>query len=277
MAGIRDLNKIAGQQQNKQILYNINKVNKQIGIHQNRLATAKKNNSAEEDAAGFVIVHSLQARHRGLAAAMNNIGDARVSLSVAEGGAINVLDILETMKTKAIQAANGTLSDADRAAINNEISALADEIDDVVDETTFNDIELLAGTDLSVQSGAETTDTESVEVSSSDHHSSELGVSEVDVSSSENASAAMASIESAIATVKSTVSSLGSYQTRFAHKENSLARAITNTEAARSRIMDADFAKEKMAEMKEKIKQNTINAVNAQAQLSAQSVLKLLL
>ena len=181
------------------------------------------------------------------------------------------------MKTKAIQAANGTLSDADRAAINNEISALADEIDDVVDETTFNDIELLAGTDLSVQSGAETTDTESVEVSSSDHHSSELGVSEVNVSSSENASASMASIESAIATVKSTVSSLGSYQTRFAHKENGLARAITHTEAARSRIMDADFAKEKMAEMKEKIKQNTINAVNAQAQLSAQSVLKLLL
>ena len=277
MAAIQNLNKIAGQLQNKQILNNINKVNKQIGIHQNRLATGKKNNSAEEDAAGFVIGHSLQARNRGLAAAMNNIGDARVSLSVAEGGAITVLDILETMKTKAIQAANGTLSDADRAAINNEISALADEIHDVVDETTFNDIELLAGTDLSVQSGAETTDTESVEVSSSDHHSSELGVSEVDVSSSENASAAMASIESAIATVKSTVSSLGSYQTRFAHKENSLARAITNTEAARSRIMDADFAKEKMAEMKEKIKQNTINAVNAQAQLSAQSVLKLLL
>ena len=274
---IEDQNKIAGQQQNNQLLNNINKVNKQIGIHQNRLAIGKKINSAEEDAAGFVIGHTLQARNRGLATAMNNIGDARVSLSVAEGGAINVLDILETMKTKAIQAANGTLSDADRAAINNEISALADEIDDVVDETTFNDIELLAGTDLAVQSGAETADTESVEVSSSDHHSSELGVSEVDVSSSENASAAMDSIESAIATVKSTVSSLGSYQTRFAHKENRLARAITNTEAARSRIMDADFAKEKMEEMKEKIKQNITNAVNAQAQLSAQSVLKLVL
>ncbi len=274
---IEDLNKIAGQQQNNQLLNNINKINKQIGIHQNRLSTGKKINSAEEDAAGFVIGHTLQARNRGLAAAMNNIGDARVSLSVAESGAINVLDILETMKTKAIQAANGTLSDADRAAINNEISALADEIDDVIDETTFNDIELLAGTDLAVQSGAETADTESVEVSSSDHHSSELGVSEVDVSSSENASASMDSIESAIATVKSTVSSLGSYQTRFAHKESSLARAITHTEAARSRIMDADFTKEKMEEMKEKIKQNTINAVSAQAQLSAQSVLKLVL
>ena len=277
MAAIQNLNKIAGQQQNNQILNSINKVNKQIGIHQNRLSTGKKINSAEEDVAGFMIGHTFQARNRGLAAAMNNIGDARLSLSVAEGGAINVLDILGTMKAKAIQAANGTLSDADRAAINNEISALADEIDDVVDETTFNEIELLAGTDLSVQSGAETTDTESVEVSASDHHSSDLGVSEVDVSSSENASASLASIESAIATVKSTVASLGSYQTRFSHKENRLARAITNTEAARSRIMDADFAKEKIEETKEKIKQNTINAVNAQAQLSAQSVLKLVL
>ena len=76
--------------------------------------------------------------------------------------------------------------------------------------------------------------------------------------------------------MKSTVSSLGSYQTRFAHKENRLAQAITNTEAARSRIMDADFAKEKMEEMKEKIKQDTTNAVNAQSQLSAQNVLNLL-
>lgn len=277
MATIQNLNKIAGQQQNNQILNSINKVNKQIGIHQNRLSTGKKINSAEEDVAGFMIGHTFQARNRGLAAAMNNIGDARLSLSVAEGGAINVLDILATMKAKAIQAANGTLSDADRAAINNEISALADEIDDVVDETTFNEIELLAGTDLSVQSGAETTDSESVEVSASDHHSSDLGVSEVDVSSSENASASLASIESAIATVKSTVASLGSYQTRFSHKENRLVRAITNTEGARSRIMDADFAKEKIEETKEKIKQNTINAVNAQAQLSAQSVLKLVL
>ena len=275
MAATQNSNNIAGQQLNNQLL-NLNRVNKQIGIHQNRLATGKKINSAEDNAAGFVIGHTLQARNRGLATAMNNVGDARISLSVAESGATDVLGILETMKTKAIQAANGTLSDADRAAINNDISALADEIDDVVDSTTLNDIALLSGAEISVQSGAETTDTESVEVSSSDHHSSDLGVSDVDVSSSDSASASLASIESAIATVQSTVASLGSYQTRFAHKENNLAVAITHTEAARSKIEDADFAKEKMEEMKEKIKLDTTNAVNAQSQLSAQNVLNLL-
>ena len=275
MAATQNSNNIAGQQLNNQLL-NLNRVNKQIGIHQNRLATGKKINSAEDNAAGFVIGHTLQARNRGLATAMNNVGDARISLSVAESGATDVLGILETMKTKAIQAANGTLSDADRAAINNDISALADEIDDVVDSTTLNDIALLSGAEISVQSGAETTDTESAEVSSSDHHSSDLGVSDVDVSSSDSASASLASIESAIATVQSTVASLGSYQTRFAHKENNLAVAITHTEAARSKIEDADFAKEKMEEMKEKIKRDTTNAVNAQSQLSAQNVLNLL-
>ncbi|MCZ6819015.1 MAG: flagellin [Calditrichaeota bacterium] len=275
MAATQNSNNIAGQQLNNQLL-NLNRVNKQIGIHQNRLATGKKINSAEDNAAGFVIGHTLQARNRGLATAMNNFGDQRNSLSVAERGANDVLGILETMKTKAIQAANGTLSDADRAAINNDISALADEIDDVVDSTTLNDIVLLSGAEISVQSGAETTDTESVEVSSSDHHSSDLGVSDVDVSSSDSASASLANIESAIATVQSTVASLGSYQTRFAHKENNLAVAITHTEAARSKIEDADFAKEKMEEMKEKIKRDTTNAVNAQSQLSAQNVLNLL-
>ena len=275
MTSIPNLNNVAGQQLNNQLL-NLNRVNKEIGIHQNRLATGKKINSAEDDPAGFVMGHTLQARSGGLATAMNNVGDARVSLSVAESGATDVLGILETMKTKAIQAANGTLSDADRAAINNDISALADEIDDVVDSTTLNDIALLSGAEISVQSGAETTDTESVEVSSSDHHSSDLGVSDVDVSSSDSASASLANIESAIATVQSTVASLGSYQTRFAHKENNLAVAITHTEAARSKIEDADFAKEKMEEMKEKIKQDTTNAVNAQSQLSAQNVLNLL-
>ncbi len=269
-------NQIGGQQQNNQILHNMSRVNKEIGIHQNRLATGKKINSAEDDVAGFVISHTLQARSRGLATAMNNVGDARVSLSVAESGATDVLGILETMKTKAIQAANDTLSEADREAINNDISALAEEIDDVVDSTTLNDIALLSGAEISVQSGAETTDAESVEVSSGDHHSSDLGVSDVDVSSSEDAGAALASIESAIATVQSTVASLGANQTRFAHKENNLSQAITHTEAARSKIEDADFAKEKIEEMKEKIKQDTTNAVNAQSQLSAQNVLNLL-
>ena len=64
MATIQNLNKIAGQQQNNQILNSINKVNKQIGIHQNRLSTGKKINSAEEDVAGFMIGHTFQARNR---------------------------------------------------------------------------------------------------------------------------------------------------------------------------------------------------------------------
>ena len=276
MGHIHSSNKIANQTQTHQPTNAFNQINSKLGIHRLALSTGKKINSAEGKAAGFFIGRTLQAQNRVLAVAMNNVGDARSSLSVAEGGATSILDILETMKTKSLQAASGTLSDADRAAINDEISALRNEIDDIVAITTFGDQALLGGTELSIQTGAETTSTESVDVSASSHDAESLGVDSVDVSSQTGGTDSLSSIDTAMATVKSTVSSLGSHQARLSSKENHLAQAITGAEEARSRIMDADFAKEQMEVMKLKMMQQATMASAAQSGVSAQSVMALM-
>jgi len=277
MAAFGDLSRIGGNIQALQALHSLNTVNKQLGTRQLRLATGKRINTAEDDAAGFVISRTLKARGRGLSSALANVGDAKSMLSVAEGGLEGILDILETMKEKVTQAASDTLGNSERNAIDDELDALTNEIDDIVDETTFNGINLLGGKQVTIQTGAETTDTLFVTVSSADHDSAQLGITDtsINVSSASNASTALSRINSAISTVKDSIADIGATQSRLATKENTLSNAITNTEASRSRIQDADFAKEQLEALKLQIMQQTATAALAQANAAPQVVLSL--
>ncbi|MCZ6818636.1 MAG: flagellin [Calditrichaeota bacterium] len=277
MGTFGDLSRIGGNIQALQSLHSLNILNKQLGMRQLRLATGKRINSAEDDAAGFVISRTLQARRKGLAVALSNVGDAKSMLSVAEGGLDSILDILETMKEKVTQAASDTLGSAERNAIDDELDALTSEIDDIVAETTFNGISLLNGKQLTVQTGAETTDTLFVTVTAADHDSAQLGIidASIDVSSASNASTALSRINSALSTVKTSIASIGSTQARLTTKESSLSNAIINTEASRSRIADADFAKEQLESLKLQIMQQTATAALAQANSAPQIVLSL--
>ena len=91
-----DLSRIGGNIQALRALNSLNKINSELGMRQLRLATGKRINTAEDDAAGFVISRTLQARRKGLTAALGNVGDAKSMLSVAESGLTSILDILET-------------------------------------------------------------------------------------------------------------------------------------------------------------------------------------
>jgi flagellin len=175
MASFGDLSRINGNIQALQALNSLYKINGQLGTHQLRLATGKRINSAEDDAAGFVIGRTMQARTKGLAVSLANVGDAKSMLSVAEGGLESILDILETMKEKTTQAASDTLGTTERAAIESELDALAAEIDDIVDETSFNGVGLLSSVSKTIQTGEATTDTLSVTVTGSGHKGSLAG------------------------------------------------------------------------------------------------------
>ena len=272
-----DLSRIGGNIQAMQALNSLNVINQELGIRQLRLATGKRINSAEDDAAGFVISKTLQHRGKGLSVALGNVGDAKSMLAIAEGGLDSILDILETMKEKVTQAASDTLGSSERNAIDNELDALTNEIDDIVDETTFNGITLLGGKQLTIQTGEATTDSLFVTVTAADHDSAALGVidASIDTSSAANASVALSRVNTAITTVKNSIASIGSYQARLTTKEATLTNAITNTEASRSRIADADFAKEQLEALKLQIMQQTATSALAQANAAPQIVLSL--
>jgi len=272
-----DLSRIRGNIQALQALNSLNKINQQLGIRQLRLATGKRINSAEDDAAGFVISKTLQHRGKGLVVALGNVGDAKSMLAIAEGGLDSILDILETMKEKVTQAASDTLGSSERNAIEDEIDALTSEIDDIVDETTFNGTSLLTDVDKTIQTGEATTDSLVVAVSTQNHKATNLTVADanITVSSASFSSAALANINTAITTVKNSIASIGSYQARLTTKETTLTNAITNTEASRSRIADTDFAKEQLEALKLQIMQQTATSALAQANSAPQIVLSL--
>ncbi len=105
-------------------------INKRLDIHQLRLATGKRINTAADDAAGLSIANKLKVRAEGLGVAINNIGDAKNLLAIAEGHLQTISDTLGTMRAKAAQAANDTLGASERTTLKNEIEQLASEIDD---------------------------------------------------------------------------------------------------------------------------------------------------
>src|SRR5690625_7691708 len=116
-----DLTRISTNVQALQANASLQKTNQNIGMRQLRLATGSQLNRAEDDSAGYSISKKLEARVRGQAQALANIGDAKSMLTVAEGSLNSIMDVLQTMKEKAVQAANDTMGADERAAIESQL------------------------------------------------------------------------------------------------------------------------------------------------------------
>ena len=260
-------------------LTSLKNVNRNLERSQLRLATGSRINEVADDPAGFVITRYLTARSRGLSVALDNVGTAKNALAIAEGGLQNISNILLTIKEKVTQAASDTQGTAERSAIRNEIDQLTTEIDDIVRETQFNSIALLDGTySVSYQTGESTTNTTHFAITR-DARASALSVDSGNISSriatATGSSVALNSVNGAISTISEMMQQVGAVVSRFSVKESTLTISLTNTEAARSRIEDADIAREQLNSTKLQILQQTATAQLAQANITPQFVLAL--
>ncbi len=259
-------------------LRTLQNTNNQLGMRQLRLATGSRLNRAEDDTAGYGIAKKLQAKVRGQAQALANIGDAKSMLTVAEGSLNSIMDILQNMKEKTIQAANDTLGASERTAIKSELDALSAEIDDIVADADFNGISLFstgAQTTFTFQVNAESGDTFAATVATMGTTTLVVTAGVLDVASAASAATTLTNVDAAIQSVANAVSDVGDSQKRLTYKEQNLAVSMNNYEAARSRIADADFAREQMEIVKLQILQQTGTASLAQANAAPQAVLSL--
>ena len=281
-------------------LRSLNDVNARMSISQLRLATGKRINTAGDDAAGYTIAKKFNARAEGLGQALSNIGSAKNLVAVAEGHLNNIVDILTQMKTKATQAADDSLGTEERNAIKKELQELATQIDLENTQATWNSQNIFKGssnasssnTDVQfkfqISAGSSTandiltfnlldTDNVSLDTSNTSLTSSGLRVSSasIEVASSASAQDLMGKIDTAIADVSKALSYIGSVVNRLTYQEQSLTVAKTNTEAARSRIEDADMAYEQLQSTKLQILQQTASAMLAQANTGPQAILSL--
>ncbi len=287
-------------------LKSLNDIGTRMSTAQLRLATGKRINSAADDAAGYSIAKKFNARAEGLGQALNNIGSAKNLISVAEGHLNNIVDILTQMKTKASQAADDSLGTAERTAIKGELLKLANQIDLEVTQAKWNDkqifgtsattgassssvfkfqigagssttndimkFDLLAKANVSFDSGAGTKSFSSGGLNVS------IGTGVLAgsvVGSSASAQSLMGNIDTAISDVSEALSYIGSVVNRLSYQEASLTVAKINTEAARSRIEDADMAYEQLNSTKLQILQQTSTAMLAQANSAPQAIMSL--
>jgi len=252
----------------------LNSISKKIGTVALRLSTGIRLNQAGDDPASFTIARKMQARSRAVAQAINNVGDAKSVLAIAEGGLLNVSEILLTIKEKVSQSTNGTFGTDELNAIVTQVNDYLSEIGDIVKQTKFSDTKLLGNTftDKVFQIGPDSGDTITVSLAGSLDATSLIGVASATAS---NVAGLAASVDAGINAVSSQIQYIGSLSNRLDFKETMLAISKTNIDAAISRMYDADLAKEQMEMMKLQILQNTATAQLAQANAAPQQYLQL--
>ena len=236
-----------------------------------RLSSGLRVNSAKDDAAGLAIATRIDAQVRGLNVAIRNAGDAISLAQTAEGGLSEITNMLQRMRELAVQSANATNSTSDRANLNAEFQQLNTEITRQIGATTFNGIAVLSSASTQTfQVGANATDT--IDVTTSAVSAAPGG----DITSAGNATTAIGNIDTAMTAVTTSRATYGAVQNRFQSVINNLSVAAENQAAAKSRIMDADFAMETANLTRLQILQQAGTAMVAQANAVPQSVLSLL-
>jgi len=262
-----------------------------LAMSMQRLSSGLRVNSAKDDAAGLSIAERMNAQVRGMGVAMRNANDA-ISLSqTAEGALGKVGDLFQRMRELAVQSSNGTNSASDRTSLNQEFVQLAQEATRTLGGTKFNGQNILATTtDATFQIGANnTTDIDQITVAAFDWTantdiSALLGSAvitgttapTVEITSAANAATALDKLDSAINAINSQRATFGAVQNRFENVVANLQVATENQTAARSRIMDADYATETANLSRASILQQAGNAMVAQANQLPQQVLALL-
>ena len=262
---------------------NLSSSQSSLSVSMQRLSSGLRVNSAKDDAAGLAIAERMNAQVRGMNVAMRNANDGISLAQTAEGALSKVGDSLQRMRELAVQARNATNTTSDLDSIGKEYAQLGQEIGRVIGGTTFNGKSILgddAGTQT-FQIGANTSANDSVDVITTNMtNAAEItavtgGVID-NASTPDSIKTVIENIDAAITKVSGERAVLGASQNRFDAIISNLSVSVENQTAARSRIMDADFAAETANLSRAQILQQAGNTMVAQANQLPQQVLSLL-
>jgi flagellin len=249
-----------------------------------QLSTGSRVNSAKDDAAGLAIGQNMTSQIRGLNQAVRNANDGINMMQTAEGAMVEQSNMLQRMRELAVQSSNGTYSSAQRGYLNTEFSKLIEQIDNIANQTTWNDQVLLNGTSnigingvsgqFDFQVGA--TSGQTISVTIAVMTTTEFGFSGLSVSTASGASSAIATIGDALDDINTQRAEIGAAVNQLAYAADNLTNISANVTTSRSSIMDTDYALATTQLAKTQIIQQAATAMLAQANQQAQGVLALL-
>ncbi len=268
-----------------------------LNVSYQRLASGLRINSAKDDAAGLMISDRLTSQINGLNQGNRNANDGIALAQTIEGALDETTNMLQRIRTLAVQSANGTNSSEDRAALQREVSQLCQEINRIAEDTTFAGKQILDGADngtgnslipddgvMTFHVGANFDDTITLNWSTNFKMSGiatkanvqtaatnspglyvSNGVLTWDVREQSTSEYVIANIDKFIQYVDGMRADLGAIQNRMEATIRNQANISENESDARSRIRDTDFASETAALTQNNIIQQASQTVLAQA------------
>ena len=257
---------------------NLSSITERLGGNFRRLSTGLRISSASDDAAGLALSARLRSQIRSLDQAKRNANDGISLVQTAEGALNEVSSVLVRLRELAIQSSNGSVSNQDKATLDEEFQSLVDEVNRIGRSTEFNGIKLLDGSSSSVsfQVGFGTeAGIDTLEVNLSAALSTSLSLDSLDISSG-STTTAITNIDAAINSISSLRGSLGAVQNRLGSTINNLAITSENLSAAESRIRDVDVAYETSQLTRNSILQQASISVLSQANALPQAAMRLL-
>jgi flagellin len=244
---------------------NLNGTESSLSLSMQRLSSGLRINSAADDVAGYAISQRLQGQVNGLNQATQNIADAVSLAQTGQGALSDVVGMLQRVRELAVQYANGTTSETDKKAIEQETEQLKEEVKRVGETTTFNGVKLLeGGAAIKFQVGAneaETVEVKTIELAKAVEKAS---ITEIKT------------IDTALDEVTKAAGEYGSVQNRIQYTASNLEVYSQNLSSAVSGIVDVNMATEMTAFTKDQVLQQAGVSILAQANHVPDAVLKLL-
>jgi flagellin len=270
---------------------NLNASQYSMNTSMQRLSSGLRVNSAKDDAAGLAIAECMNAQVRGMGVAIRNANDGISLAQTAEGALGQAGDALQRMRELAIQSRNASNSASDKQSLDKEFGELAKEVQRILGGTVFNGKTIL-GADAGTQTfqiGANVTSNDAIDIATTNlatdstitvvAGTNNAGAGRAGIGSAADSSAiatVITNIDAALDKINSERATMGASQSRFESVISALQIGMENQAAARSRIMDADFAAETANLSRSQILQQAGVAMAAQANITNQSVLALL-
>jgi len=252
------------------------------------LSTGKRINGAADDAAGLAISEKMTGQIRGLNQAVRNANDGISMMQTAEGALIETTNMLQRMRELAVQSSTGSLDNTQRGYLQSEYAALGKEIDNIAKSTTWNGMQILAGSagtakvsTVTFQVGANNSTDNRATVTFKkmtavsgvfDPALKSIGA----IATVAVAQAAIGNIDTALDRVASHRATLGATINQLTYAADNLSNVSMNTAASRSRILDTDYAQATTELARSQIIAQAATAMLAQANQQPQSVLSLL-
>jgi len=235
------------------------------------LASGKRINRAADDASGLAIADQFDALARQSQTELNSLQSGINFAQTADGGLQTQQDATQRIRELAVQASNGTLTQDQRDALNNEAQQLIQQVDQTAQNTQFNGQNV-----LNQNTNVTLTPDGQQQVNVNQSNAASLGLNNVDLSSQGGAQAALDQADNALKNINDNRANLGAQSNGLESAINVRSESVVNARSSESAIRDVDVAKASIEKARADVLNKTGIAALLQTRVTPQNALRLL-